>query len=318
MKVKYFMGLLCLFLLMTACEQGATHTDSVEQISKADDASAQKDKKEEVKKGTPDLAPNFSPANAEIAYYSYVGEDRTMARIFVSNLDGSDSREISTLDSLGFHTEPKWSRDGKRVAYTNFLAEGARMMVVDAAGKNLTELAKVTDDGFHMFSSWDLSGEGYFFFHWPKSGFTPDAYYAKGDQLERLTHNGKTNRPQMTAEGLLYVNRVESENPYVATKQLYDLKNKKVIKDIPDLEGEFISGRYSVKGVENEDSTTFVLEDFQGQDLKELGTIPYKKILFTTIDKNLEYVAYNTDFADGAEIHLLKVSTGEIIKLTKN
>lgn len=310
MKVKFFMGILWLSLFMAACEPGITSTDSAEQTSPAGDKSVQK--------GTPDLAPNFSPVSAEIAYYSYVGEDRTMARIFVANLDGSNSGEVSTLDSVGFHTEPKWSRDGKRIAYTNFLAEGARMMAIDADGKNLTELAKVTDDGFHMFSSWDVSGEGYFFFHWPKGGFSPDAYYAKGDQIDRLTDNGKTNRPQMTAEGVLYVNRIESEDPYVATKQLYDLKNKEVIKDIPELEGEFISGSYSVKGVENENSTTFVLEDLQGQDLKELGTVPYKKILFTTIDKNLEYIAYNTDFADGAEIHLLKTSTGEIIKLTKN
>lgn len=305
---------------MTACELGTKDKDSAKQASQEQEAdtSAQKAKLAETKRGTPDLAPNFSPVSPEIAYYSYVGENQAMAKIFVSNLDGSNSREISSLDSVGFHTEPKWSRDGKRVAYTNFLEEGARMMAVDIDGKNLTKLATVTDDGFHMFSSWELSGEGYFFFHWPKDGFTPDAYYAKGDQIERLTDNGKTNRPQMTDEGMLYINRIESEDPYVATKQLYDLKTRKVIRDIPELEGEFISGSYSVKGVESENSTTFFLEDLQGQDIKELGTVPYKKTMFSTIDKNLEYLAYNTDFAEGAEIHLLKISTGEIIKLTKN
>lgn len=320
MKVKKIFNALVLTLLIVGCKQAPKHNTDANQASEesSTDVSAEGVKKEEVEKGTPDLAPNFNPISSEVAYYSYVGGNPQASRIFVSKLDGSDTREISTLDSIGFHTEPKWSRDGKRVAYTNFLEKGARIRVVDADGQNLKELATVTDDGFHMFTSWDISGDGYFFFHWPQGGFAPDAYHAKKGKVERLTENGKTNRPHMTEDGLLYINRIESENPYVVTKQLYDLENKKIFRDIPELEGEFIAGKHTVKGVENEDSTTFVLEDLQGNDLKELGTIPYKKIMFTTIDKNLEYVAYNTDFADGAEVHLFKVSTGEIIKLTEN
>lgn len=319
MKLKIFKGTLMLVLLILGCKQTPKQVVNTEQPSeeKSDETSAEIDEGK-AEKGTPDLAPNFNPKHSLVAYYSYVSEDPPASRIFVSKLDGSDIREVSTLDSIGFHTEPKWSRDGNRIAYTNFQENGSRIMAVDSDGQNLEELATVTDDGFHMFTSWDLSGDGYFFFHWPQSGFTPDAYYAKNGKVEQLTENGKTNRPQMTEDGLLYINRVESETPYVATKQLYDLKNKKIVKDIPELQGEFIVGKHTVKGIENENSTTFVLEDLQGNDLKELGTVPYKKIMFTTVDKNLEYVAYNTDFADGAEVHLFKISTGEIIKLTEN
>lgn len=311
MKVTFQLGIVVLTLLMGACQQ--EQKNEVEQTSQETTAVD-----DSVPKGSPDLGPNFNPVNSELAYYSYIGEDQSTARIFVSDIDGGNVREVSALDTIGFHTEPKWSRDGKRIAYTNFLGEGARIMAVDADGQHLSELATVTEDGFHMFSSWDLSGEGYFFFHWPKGSFAPDAYYAKGGQVERLTENGKTNRPQMTADGHLFINRIESADPYVATKQLYDLKRKEVIKDIPKLEGEFIDGNYAVKALENEDSTTFILEDLQGKDLRELGTVPYKKIMFATIDSRQEYVAYNTDFADGAEIHLLHIQTGEIIKLTKN
>ncbi len=315
------MAIVMLVLSLIACQQGPNKTgNTTEQASQEnmDEASMEGNGEEDSEKGTADLGPNFNPVGPEVAYYSYVSENPPVARIFISNLDGSNTRQVSHLDSIGFHVEPKWSRDGKKIVYTSFLEVGSRMMAVDADGENPTELATVSDDGFHMFTSWDLSGDGYFFFHWPKEEFTPDAYYAKGGKVERLTENGKTNRPQITEDGVLYINRVESENPYVATKQLYDLENKKVVKDVPELEGEFIVGGHSVKGVENEDSTTFVLEDLQGNDLKELGTVPYKKVMFTTIDKNLEYVAYNTDFADGAEIQLLKISTGEIIKVTEN
>nr|WP_299174812.1 hypothetical protein [uncultured Allomuricauda sp.] len=316
MNVKTYLGILMLALCIIACKQSPKNA---EQNSQENASEVSTDKiKEEQEKGSADLGPNFNPISSEVAYYSYVSQDPPLARIFISNLDGSQTRQVSHLDSIGFHVEPKWSRDGKKIAYTNFLEVGARMMVIDAYGQNPSELATVTDDGFHMFTSWDVSGDGYFFFHWPQKGFSPDAYYAKDGTVERLTENGKTNRPQMTDEGVLFINQVESETPYVATKQLFDLENKKIVKDMPELEGEFIVGNHTVKLVENEDSTTFVLEDVQGNDLRELGTVPYKKVMFTTIDKNLEYVAYNTDFADGAEIHLLQVATGEITKVTKN
>lgn len=315
-KIKNKLTVILVISLMTISCKQKTGSDQVKEqdASRVDSTLV---KKEEKKTGTPDLGPNFNPIGPEIAYYSYVDGAQNKARIFISDLDGGNLREVSTLDSIGFHTEPKWSRDGKKIAYTNFVDDGAKIMAVTTDGNSLEELAKVTENGFHMFTSWDLSGEGYFFFHWPKEGFTPDAYYAKGGKVERLTENGRTNRPHMTESGKLYVNRIDDLENYVVTKQLFDLKTKSTL-DIPKLEGEFITGGHAIKSVENEDSTTLILEDLEGNDLKELGIVPYKGIMFTTIDKDLKHVAYNTSFEEGAEIHLLEISSGEIIKLTEN
>ncbi len=307
--------LLALTLAIISCKQKANANQSEEKNKSI--ADSELEKKEENKKGTPDLGPNFNPVRAEIAYYSYIGDTQDNSRIFISNLDGSQVRDVSALDSLGFHTEPKWSRDGKKIGYTNFVDDGARIMAIDADGKNLQKLAKVSEDGFHMFTSWDLSGDGYFFFHWPKEGFTPDVYHAKNGSIERLTENGRTNGPQMTSEGKLYINRIDDLEKYVITKQLFDLKTKSTV-DVPELEGHFITGIHALKTVDTQDSTTFILENLEGNDLKELGSVPYKGIMFTVLDKDLKYVAYNTSFEDGAEIHLLEISTGKIIKLTEN
>ncbi|WP_133248395.1 TolB family protein [Flagellimonas aquimarina] len=311
-------AILILSISVVSCLQSPKQKSSSALAKEQDTSIANSSLQEKKqKKGTPDLGPNFNPVVSKIAYYSYVDPKRSAAKIFVSNLDGSDAYEVSTQDSIGFHTEPKWSPNGKKIAYTNFLEEGARMMAVNIDGNGLTELATVTEDGFHMFSSWDLAGKGYYFFHWPKEGFTPDAYHAIDEKVERLTNNGRTNRPQMTKGGKLYVNRIDDLENYVATKQLFDPETKST-RSIPNLEGEFITGEHTIKAIENDSTTTFILEDLQGNDLRELGSIPYKGTMFTSIDLNLEYVVYNTSFDDGAEIHLLEVATGKIKKITKN
>lgn len=319
MNKKSIIGLLSITMALASCIQKQKSTAESMEDGAQDSSMVKTETLEskEVPGGTPDLGPNFNPVAAEVAYYSYTKTEPLQAKIFVSNLDGSNQREISTIDSIGFHTEPKWSPNGKQIAYTNFLEEGARIMSVSADGKNLKELAIVSKDGYHMFSSWDLSSEGYYFFHWPKEGFTPDAYYAKGERVERLTDNGRTNRPQMTKSGVLYVNYIDDLENYAATKQLFDMTTKDT-QDVPELEGEFITGNHSVKTIENENSTTFVLEDLQGNDLRELGQVPYKGIMFTTVDESQKYVVYNTSFEDGAEIHLLEVSNGQLTKLTEN
>ncbi|MCL6266931.1 TolB family protein [Flagellimonas myxillae] len=318
MNLKSVMGILVGVLAFSSCQNGQKKNTISTQNEIQDSTEIQSESiKLKKQSGTPDLGPNFNPVASEIAYYSYTDVDQSKAKIFVSNLDGSNHREVSTLDSIGFHTEPKWSPDGKQIAYTNFLAEGAQMRSISSDGKTLTHLVQVTKDGFHMFSSWDLSGEGYYFFHWPKDAFTPDAYFAIGNKVERLTENGRTNRPQITDGGQLFVNRIDDLENYVATKQLFNKKTKRT-QDMPELEGEFITGSHSVKTVEQNNATVFILEDLHGEDIKKLAEVPYKGIMFTTIDKHLKYVAYNTSFEDGAEIHLVDVITGEIIKLTEN
>lgn len=266
----------------------------------------------------PDLGPSFSPDGSKIAFYSYINSEWNVSRIYLMNSDGTEVRELTKKDTLGFHTEPIWSPDGRRIAYTSFLEEGARMMTIDRNGDNLKKLVSVSENGFHMFSSWGPAGDGYYFFHWPAGeDFKPDAYHAIGDKITRLTTDGITNRPQVAANGTLYLSKIIDLEKNLYSKHILD-RNSGKVTDVPNLEGWFIVENHVIKQKDHDEGTTFILEDLEGNDIKELGTVPYRSVMFGKTDPEVNYVAYNTSFDDGSEIHLLEIASGKLIKLTQN
>ncbi|UCD61746.1 MAG: PD40 domain-containing protein, partial [Flavobacteriaceae bacterium] len=155
-----------------------------------------------------DLGPQFSPDGQKIAFYSYLKSDPSVGRIFIMNKDGSQIKELTSRDTVGMHTEPKWSDNGKKIGYTSFRENGAKIMAIDIDGDQPKPLASITEDGYHMFSCWDAKGDGYYFFHWPAGGFTPDAYYANKTEIIKLTEDGISCRPQLTADGTLFVSKI--------------------------------------------------------------------------------------------------------------
>ncbi len=304
--------------LNISCKQGNGRARTTETVQMDSTKAAAEPKELAVSSPFPDLGPDFSPDGSQIAFYSYTNKDYSVSRLYIMRTDGTELRELSTRDTLGFHTEPKWSPDGQRIAYTSFLETGARMMVIDREGSRPQKLASVSENGFHMFSSWDASGEGYYFFHWPNNeGFEPDAYYAHGGKVIQLTHDGITNRPQLASNGSLFINKIVDLEQNLFDKYILDPGSRELQK-IPQLEGEFISGDRVIKQKEDDQGTTFVLEDLNGKDLKELGTVPYSSLMFSRIGPKGRFVAYNTSFEDGAEIHLLDARTGKYRKLTQN
>lgn len=304
-----------------ACKRNKDKADKLtEEISQKDTLNMDSEASPQVgdKDNFPELGPDFSPGGSRIAYYSYIDSEWSKSRIYLINTDGSNKMQLTTNDTIGFHTEPVWSSDGGRIGYTSFLEEGSRMMSIDSDGTNLKQLTTVTENGFHMFSAWDLTGEGYYFFHWPLGDdFKPDAYYANGDNITRLTTDGITNRPQLAADGTLFISKIVDLENNVYSKHILDLNTKKVT-DVPELEGWFVQGDNVLKQKDHEEGTTFILENLNGTDLKEIGTVSHKSLMFAKIDPNRQFVVYNTSFDDGAEIYLLDINSGKNIKLTQN
>lgn len=309
---------LLIFLLAVAlifsCKQKIEKADIKEESG---DTLIETSTQSEYKEYGSDLGPVFSPDGSEIAFYSYLNSDPSVGRIFISNKQGTEFRLLTENDTIGMHTEPKWSPDGSKIGYTSFLEKGARIMAINTNGEELKELVSVSENGYHMFSCWDNQGEGYYFFHWPEGGFTPDAYYAKESDVVQLTSDGISCRPQLARSGNLYVSKIVDLENNIFEKYRVDPKTKEAVK-VPEIDGFDLSGNHFLINREQEEGTTIILEDLHGNDLRALGIVSHKGIMFTTLDPEEKYVAYNTSFDDGAEIHLLEVETGKISKITSN
>ena len=313
MKRTVLMSFVALASILS-CKQTTERTDIKEE---------QKEKSVETTAGSnyneygSDLGPVFSPDGSEIAFYSYLSSDPSVGRIFISNKQGTKFRLLTGNDTIGMHTEPKWSPDGSKIGYTSFLEKGARIMTISSNGGESEELVSVSEYGYHMFSCWDQTGEGYYFFHWPQGGFTPDAYYAKGTDLVRLTTDGISCRPQMASNGNVYVSKIVDLENNVFDKYRINLETKEAVK-VPEIKGFELSYDHFVINDEKEEGTTIIIEDLDGNDIKTLGMVKHKGIMFSAIDPEEKYVVYNTSFEDGAEIHLLEIETGKLSKITSN
>jgi Tol biopolymer transport system component len=64
--------------------------------------------------------------------------------IFVMNLDGTDVRRVVFIDTFPQLGAPRWSHDGRRLAFEARSTRPARALVVDVGGRNLIDLGAGT------------------------------------------------------------------------------------------------------------------------------------------------------------------------------
>ncbi len=75
------------------------------------------------------------PSFDRIAYTSFDARDKG-SDVMLARTDGSDAANITHDGTATKFTEPNWSADGMKVAYTSYYANGgADIVVVAASGK---------------------------------------------------------------------------------------------------------------------------------------------------------------------------------------
>jgi Tol biopolymer transport system component len=106
------------------------------------------------------LAPAAALADSRIAFTNFI-DDGTQ-KILTVGADGTGLTEVSS-SLTGFDTDPTWSPDGDRLAFTrrvdndgNGQMDSNEIFIVDADGGNLTQL---THNGIHeMYPDWSPDG----------------------------------------------------------------------------------------------------------------------------------------------------------------
>jgi Tol biopolymer transport system component len=182
-----------------------------------------------------EMAPVWSPDRTMIAFSMNVtpGEDPdtvdTNMEIFVVDAGGRDLRRLTYHP--GLDTNPSWSPDGRRIAFTRFPDGSVRESGSDAAIWSIavdgSSLRQLTDGpGLVDHPSWSLKGE-IAFERYVAEEDTYDIFVmdAGGDDVKRLGHtpDGSNTQPAWSPDGLriAFVNDVDQnrqggDNVYVA------------------------------------------------------------------------------------------------------
>jgi TolB protein len=94
--------------------------------------------------------PSWSPDGTQVAFCRQLAkeseEGSTNAEIFVMNVDGTNVRRLTRLDS--FDSCPVWTADGKRIAFHYSDQEGAGIMSIGSDGQGLKVISQPTSDWY--------------------------------------------------------------------------------------------------------------------------------------------------------------------------
>jgi TolB protein len=107
--------------------------------------------------GVPGRTGALSPDGRRVLYWT---GSWTAVRLFVSNLDGSDSRML--VDTLPVLWNTKWSPDGKRIAYTGRAAgeEALSVWIMSAGGADRRQVTHISaDEGHAQLPAWSPDGK---------------------------------------------------------------------------------------------------------------------------------------------------------------
>src|SRR5205807_776264 len=93
----------------------------------------------------------------------FAHRDNEGFRIFVTDADGTNAKQLTTSANSYGSIYPCWSPDGKKVLWTDGNGDDLELFVADANGTNVKQLTSL--GGMNTFAAWSPDGKSIVFQH---------------------------------------------------------------------------------------------------------------------------------------------------------
>jgi Tol biopolymer transport system component len=105
--------------------------------------------------------PTWSPDGKKILFTSL--RSGNGFRVYVMDVDGGNTRELTTNDNPFGSVFPSWSPDGTKIAWTDKVGEGLEIFTANADGSNAKQVTKL--GGLNTYAAWSPDGKTIAFYH---------------------------------------------------------------------------------------------------------------------------------------------------------
>jgi len=100
--------------------------------------------------------PDISPDGKKIAFIYAENASEDVWEVYSADISGENMQQLTSFNQARIKKGPVWSPDGKKLAFHADINNGAQIFVMDADGKNLTQLTNLK--GYNVEPHWSPNG----------------------------------------------------------------------------------------------------------------------------------------------------------------
>ncbi len=152
--------------------------------------------------------PDISPDGKHIVFV-YASHEKGVREIYVSDIDGRNTRQLTHFPEAPIKKGPVWSPEGSKIAFHGDIEDGAQIFVMDKDGSNLKQLTEM--EGYNVEPHWSSDADQIAF---------NSIVSGEKTQMYIMDHDGSSLQKLFNPEGNNWYPRIISDQQMMFTSDI--------------------------------------------------------------------------------------------------